>query len=90
MRDVAGRSTELLFGRDDVVTDVSDHHGDVAGREDVTKAEIDAICDVSGYFAGVIDSGVWRSNRACKHRACPFDNVRTSDFTCVDAQKYVS
>ena len=30
MHDVAGRSTELLFGRDDADTDVSDHRGDVA------------------------------------------------------------
>ena len=90
MRDVAGRSTELLLGRDDVVTDVSDHRGDVAGREDVARVEMDARCDVSVYSAGVIDSGIWRSNRACKHRASPYNDVWTSDFTRVDAQKYVS
>ena len=90
MRDVAGRSTELLLGRDDVVTDVSDHRRDVAGREDVARAEMDARCDVSGYSGSVIDSGIWRSNRACKHRACPYNDARTSDFTCVDAQNYVS
>ena len=85
MRDVAGRSTELLFGRDDADTDVSDHRGDVAGREDVARAEMGARRDVSGYSAVVIDSGIWRSNRACKHRACPYNDVRTSDFTCKDA-----
>ena len=55
-RDVAGRSTELLLGRDDVVTDVSDHRGDVAGREDFAREEMDARCDVSGYSAGVTDA----------------------------------
>ena len=84
MRDVAGRSTELLLGRDDADTDVSNYCGDVSGREDVARAEMDARCDVSDYSAGVIDSGIWRSNRACKHRACPYN------FTCKDAQKYVS
>ena len=73
-----------------IPTDFSDHRGDVAGREDVARAEMDAGCVVSGYSAGVIDSGIWRSNRACKHRACPYDDVQISDFTCVDAQKYVS
>ena len=58
MRDVAGRSTELLLGRDDAVTDVSDHRGVMAGREDVARAEMDARCDVSGYSAGVTDSGI--------------------------------
>ena len=48
MRDAAGRSTELLLGRDDADTDVSNHRGDVAGREDVARAEMDAGCDVNG------------------------------------------
>ena len=51
MRYVAGRSIELLLRRDDADTDVSDHHDDVAGREDVARAEMDARCDVSGYRA---------------------------------------
>ena len=83
MRDVAGRSTESLFGRDDADTD---HRGDVAGREDVARAEMDARCDVSDYSAGVIDRGIWRSNRACKHRACPYNDGLTSDFTCEEAK----
>ena len=86
MRDVVGRSTESLFGRDDADTDVSDHRGDVAGREDVARVEMDARCDVSDYSAGVTDSGIWRNTRACKHRACPYNDVRTSYFTCKDAQ----
>ena len=90
MRDVAGHSTESLLGRDDADTDVSDHHGDVAGSEDVARAEMDARCDVSDYSAGVKDSGIWRSNRACKHRPCPYNDVRTSDFSCIDDQNYVS
>ena len=90
MRDIAGRSTELLFGREEANTDVSDHRGDVAGREDVAKVKMCAGYDVSGYSASVIDSGIWRSNRACKHRECPYNDVRTSDFTCEDAQNYVS
>ena len=81
MRHVAGRSTELLLGQDDADTDVSDHRGDVAGREGFAKAEMDARCDVSGYSDGVIDSGIWRSNRTCKHRACPYNDVRTSYHT---------
>ena len=89
MRDVAGRSIELLLGRDEADTDVSDHRGDEAGREDVAKVKVDAGCDVSGYSAGVTDSGIWRSNRACKHRECAYIDVRTSDFTCEDAQNGV-
>ena len=42
MRDVARRSTELLRVRDDADTDVSDHRGDEAGREDVAKVKMDA------------------------------------------------
>ena len=57
MRDVAGRSTELLLGRDDTDTGVSDHGGDVTGRDDVARTEMDARCDVSGYSASVTDSG---------------------------------
>ena len=38
----------------------------------------------------ILDSGIWRSTRACKHRACPYNDVRTSDFTCKDAQNDVS
>ena len=38
------------------------------------------------YSVAVIDSGIWRSNRACKHRACPYNDVQTSDFTCEDAK----
>ena len=68
MRDDARRSTELLLGRDDADTDVSDHRGDVARREDVSRPEMDAGCDVSSCCARVIDSGMWRSNRASKHR----------------------
>ena len=90
MRDVIGWSTELLLGRDNADTDVSDHHGDVAGREDVARPEMDAQCDVSGYFASVINSGIWPRNRACNHHACPYNDMRTSDVTCEDAQKYVS
>ena len=90
MRDLAGRSTESLLGRDDADIDVSDHRGDVAEREDVARAEMDARCDVSDYSTGVTDSGIWRSTRACKHRAFPYNDVRTSDFTCKDAQNYVS
>ena len=90
MRDVAGRSTESLLGRDDADIDVSDHRCDVAGHEDAARAEMDARCDVSDYSAGVIDCGIWQSKRACKHRACPYNDVRTSDFTCEDAQNYVS
>ena len=74
MRDVAGWSAELLIGRKDAATDVSDHRGDVAGREDV---------------ASVIHSVIWRSNGACKYRACPYSEVRTSDVTCENAQKHV-
>ena len=61
MRDVAGRSTESLLGRDDIDTDVSDHRCDVAGREDVAKVNMDAGCDVSGYSASVIDGGIYVS-----------------------------
>ena len=61
MRDVIGRSTELLLCRDNADTDVSDHRGDVAGREDVARAEMDARCDVSGYSVNVINSGIWPS-----------------------------
>ena len=84
------RSTELLLGRDDADTDLSDYHGDVAGHEDVVKVKMNAGCDVSGYSGSVIDSGIWRSNRTCKHRGRPYNDVRTSDFSCEDAQKYVS
>ena len=87
MRDIAGRSTESLLGRDDADTDVSDHRGDVAGREDVARAEMDARCDVSDYSARVTDSGIWRSNRACKHRTCPYNDVRAPGFSCEDAKQ---
>ena len=56
----------------------------------ILDSEMDARCDVSDYSARVTDSGIWRNNRACKHRACPYNDVRTSDFTCKDAQNYVS
>ena len=61
MRDGARRSIELLLGRDDADTDVSDHRGDVAGREDVAKVNMDAGCDVSDYSASVIDDGIYLS-----------------------------
>ena len=90
MRDVAGRLTELLPGRDDADADVSNHRGDEAGREDVGRVDMDARCDVSGYSATVIESGIWRSNRACIQRACPYNDARTSDFTCENAQDDIS
>ena len=37
-----GRRTELLHGRDDADTDVSDHRGDETGRENVAKVKFDA------------------------------------------------
>ena len=61
MRDVAGRSTELLLRRDDADTDVSDHRGDVAGHEEVAKVKMDAECDVSGYSTSVIVGGIYVS-----------------------------
>ena len=81
MRDAAGRSTELLLGRDDADTDVSNHRGDVAGREDVARAEMDG-----GATSMVRPRNIWRSNRACKHRACPYNDARTSYLTCEDTQ----
>ena len=43
MRDVAGRSTESLFGREDADTDVSDHRADVTsqGRKNVSCVGLD-------------------------------------------------
>ena len=86
MRDVAEPSTELRLGRDDADTDVSDHRGDVTGREDVARAEMGAGCNVSCYSAGVVDNDIGGETEhanivhvrttMCEHQASPAKTLK--------------